>query len=304
MNPLFAWLRRPYPFDNSWGHWLRASTWGGVFVWLFLFFFKPFGTQIDAGQEWAYFIICLYFGLVTWSVFMLTGLFCHIFPQFVNEEGWVIGKEILFTIVVVSIIGVGNLLLANQLFQMPLTPRSFWTWQMLTFIVGVLPTTFGVFFGQIKLQKRYVAAAAALNQQVEAHHRLLHPVPDDTPQEVTLTGDNQGETLLLQSGQICYLAAADNYVQVFFVENGTLKSRMLRSTLRRMEDALASWPQFFRCHRTYLVNLDKVAHVSGNAQGYRLHLEGLDETIPVSRNLNDIIDAKFKPMNIASMRSA
>lgn len=79
---------------------------------------------------------------------------------------------------------------------------------------------------------------------------------------------------------------------------------MLRSTLRRMEDALASWPQFFRCHRTYLVNLDKVAHVSGNAQGYRLHLEGLDDTIPVSRNLNDIVDAKFKPMNIASMRSA
>jgi len=82
-------------------------------------------------------------------------------------------------------------------------------------------------------------------------------------------------------------------VQVYYFENQVLRSRMLRSTLRKMEDALAAWPQFFRCHRTYLVNFDTIEKVSGNAQGYRLHLRDLEETIPVSRNLNETVRGRL-----------
>lgn len=293
MKKLLDWLLRPYPFDDSWGHWFRSGAWGGVFVWLFLYFFKPFGTQIREGAEWAYFGTCFQFGAVTFLVFIGVWLLCRLFPNIWNEETWTVWKEIAFNIFTVSMIGVGNLLLAHCLFGLPLTFSNFWQWQALTFIVGIFPTVFGVFLGQIKLQKRYAAAAASLNQQIETHHKPPSPTPPHAAQTVTLTGDNQGELLTLEPEQICYLAAADNYVQVFFVQNGTLKSKMLRTTLRKMEDALAAWPQFFRCHRTYLVNLDKVTQVSGNAQGYRLHLEALEETVPVSRNLNEVIQSKF-----------
>ena len=64
---------------------------------------------------------------------------------------------------------------------------------------------------------------------------------------------------------------------------------MLRSTLKKMEDAVADYSFLFRCHRTYLVNMELVVKVIGNAQGYRLHLSGLEESIPVSRNLNDMV---------------
>lgn len=293
MKKLLDWLLRPYPFDNGWGHWLRSGGSGGAFVWLFLFFFKPFGTQIQEGAEWAYFGICFQFGLVTFMVFMLVGGLCRLFPNIWKEEGWAVWKEIAFTAFFIGLIGLGNLLLAHRLFGLPLTLENLWGWQVLTFIVGSIPTMFGVFFWQIKLQRRYAAAAASLNQQIETHHKSPSPTQPHVAQTVTLTGDNQGEVLTLEPEQIRYLAAADNYVQVFFVQNGTLKSKMLRATLRKMEDALAPWPQFFRCHRTYLVNLDKVVQVSGNAQGYRLHLEALDETVPVSRNLNEAIQARL-----------
>lgn len=293
MKNLLNWLLRPYPFDSSWGHWLRSGAWGGVFVWLFLYFFKPFGTQVSDGEQWAYFGTCFQFGLVTFVVFMLAGLLCRLLPSIWKEEDWCVWKEIVHTVWLVSMIGVGNLLLAYRLFGLPLTWGNFWNWQALTFIVGSIPTLFGVFFWQIKLQRRYTDAATSLNQQIESHQKPPHSAPPDAAQPVTLTGDNQGETLTLEPSQIRYLAAADNYVQVFFVQNDTLKSKMLRATLRKMEDALAPWPQFFRCHRTYLVNLDKVVQVSGNAQGYRLHLEGLEETVPVSRNLNEAIQARL-----------
>jgi DNA-binding LytR/AlgR family response regulator len=112
---------------------------------------------------------------------------------------------------------------------------------------------------------------------------------------VTFIGENQNETLTLDASQIAYIVAQDNYVQVYFFENEVLKNRMLRATLRKKEDILATWPQFFRCHRTYLVNFDKVEKVSGNAQGYRLHLRGVEETIPVSRNLNEQVRKRLRP---------
>jgi DNA-binding LytR/AlgR family response regulator len=138
----------------------------------------------------------------------------------------------------------------------------------------------GAFFTQLKQSKKYAAEAATLHLP-KTHPTLAAPV--------TFTGDNQKETLTLQADQIAYLAARDNYVQIFFFEKEELKSKIFRATLRKMEDALADWPQFFRCHRTYVVNFDKIEKVSGNAQGYRFHLTDLEETIPVSRNLNEAV---------------
>ena len=53
-----------------------------------------------------------------------------------------------------------------------------------------------------------------------------------------------------------------------------------------MEDALVDNDIFFRCHRAYIINLDKVEQVEGNAQGYKLKVRGTEERVPVSRSLN------------------
>jgi DNA-binding LytR/AlgR family response regulator len=191
-------------------------------------------------------------------------------------------KEVLFNIVFIACIGLGNMLLAHWAWKTPLTLHTFLIWQGLTFAVGIFPTLIGALVGQMRLSKKYMAEAAQLSRQV-------HPSQAAHPQTVTLVGDNQNDTLRLDAGQIAWLSAADNYVQVFYFENEVLKSRMLRSTLKKMEEALSDAPQFFRCHRTYVVNLEKVTGVSGNAQGYRQHIAGAETTVPVSRNFNDII---------------
>lgn len=242
--------------------------------------------QIREGTEWIHLRYCAAFGFVTAIVTVMINGFFRLFPVFFDEEKWQVWKEILFNIFFIACIGLGNLLLAHLLWEVALDARSFLTWQGLTFAVGIFPTLIGVFLTQLKQSRRYVAEANLLTREVHTPVAASH-------QTVTLTGDNQNETLQLDAGQIACLSAADNYVQVFFFENGALKSRMLRATLKKMEDALAASPQFFRCHRTYIVNLEKVREVSGNAQGYRLHLEGLEATVPVSRNLNEVMRVKL-----------
>ncbi|HLP94544.1 MAG TPA: LytTR family DNA-binding domain-containing protein, partial [Saprospiraceae bacterium] len=111
---------------------------------------------------------------------------------------------------------------------------------------------------------------------------------------VVLLGENQQERLAIDAADIAFLEAQDNYVQVHYLENGAHKSKLLRATLRKMEESLAEFPAFFRCHRTYLVNFDRVEKVSGNAQGYRLHLTGFAETVPVSRSLNEEVKKRLE----------
>ncbi len=286
IHRIYQWLIQPYPFEKGWNSAFRTGLWAGAFVALFLYFFRPFGMQINRGEEWAYLKICSFFGLVTLAVMLIVSSLSVILPKIFDEEKWLVWKEMLFNIFFVGCVGAGNLLLAHFLWHVPLNAGTFATWQMLTFAVGIFPIMFGAYMGQMKMNRRYVAEAARMSLQVHPHAITMHS-------QVTLTGDNQNEILQLDTSWILFLSAADNYVQVFYTEDGRLKKRILRATMKKMEEALAGYPQFFRCHRTYIANLDKLENVSGNAQGYRLHLAGADETIPVSRNLNETLRARL-----------
>lgn len=287
MTAIRRWLLQPYPFEMRWLSGLRNGFGAGVFVMLFLFFFRPFGTSVLPGHETKFLLVCAAFGLVTMLITLLVNGLCLVLPRLFEEERWRLWKEILFNLFFIGCIGLGNLLLAHVLWDIPLNARTFWGWQGFTLAVGVFPTLFGVFLTQMKLQKKYGTEAARLQPHTTATAAAA----------IVLSGENQNEVLALDSADIVYLAAQDNYVQVFFWENSVLKNRLLRATMRKMEDALLGNAQFFRCHRTYLVNFDFVEKVTGNAQGYRLQLRGTSETIPVSRNLNEDVRARFQPIS-------
>lgn len=64
---------------------------------------------------------------------------------------------------------------------------------------------------------------------------------------------------------------------------------MLRSSLSRLENQLEG-QNIVRCHRSFIVNLDKVEKVTGNAQGYKLHLETPELVVPVARKYSEIVE--------------
>ena len=262
---------------------------GFLFVTFFLYFFQPFGLQADPGNAGQWFGICLGYGLVTLVVLLLAGGLTRILPGIYQEEKWNVAKEIANSLWTVTLIAMANLVYTHFQYGSPLDWRMIGNWELVTLGVGIFPMLYGVFHKQYYLTQRYSAEASSLSQKIDHHEP---PVSATNPlSKVVLQGDNQGEILHLTANDIQYLAAADNYVQVFYLEKDQRKSRMLRTTLKKMEDALSVYPQFFRCHRTYLVNLHKVQQVSGNAQGYRLQLADQEETVPVSRNLNGTIQS-------------
>lgn len=295
MHFLIKWLNQPYPFDNTWKDNIKNAAYGGIFVFLFLVIFQPFGLSFPKGMFWKAVLICSYFGLVTTAVLILLGICMRYFPVFFKEKSWVIWKEILVNLLTILGIGMGNMLLAMQLFNEKMTWLGFLAWQGTTLSIGIFPILFTAYTKQQILQKRHRSGAAQLNTKLPAPE-----VHRSSPQQqfIQLHGDNQNEQYSFMPTDLLYIEAADNYVKVAIHTGEQAQTQLLRGSLKKMEAQLLDFPFCFRCHRTYVVNLNKVDQVSGNAQGYKLHLLGGKILIPVSRSLNKEIDRRMSHLQL------
>ncbi|MDX2283241.1 MAG: LytTR family DNA-binding domain-containing protein [Bacteroidia bacterium] len=289
---LHAWLQRPYPFPATWQEQLRGSLTAGAVVALFLFIFRPFGAYAII-STWEVLRVAALFGLVTAAGLMLSAGLLRLFPRYAREQRWTLGKELLEMLLSICIIAVLNLLAAHGTWGVPITLVRLGQWLLVTGTVAGAPILVSVALTQHRLMRRYRTEAELLSAGLQT---LPSEQEDHTDPLITLSGENQSERLTIRRSDLYYLEAADNYVAVCYLHSTRLQRQLLRSPLKRMEAALAAHPQLFRCHRAYLVNLDHVHKISGNAQGYRLHLTGVENPVPVSRSLNAEIRQRLRQM--------
>ena len=97
--------------------------------------------------------------------------------------------------------------------------------------------------------------------------------------------DEAGELhIAVDLEQILFLKSADNYVAVYFLKDGKVKKELVRTTMKRLETELDSFP-IRRCHRSYMVNIKKIAITMRSSPGLVLTIHDFpDEQIPVSKN--------------------
>jgi len=224
-------------------------------------------------------VVCFEFGALSTVVILLLNIgFARLFPRLFLEQNWTTGKELLWMSLHFVIIGFGNALIAVQINFSEWSWELFLTYEVYTLGVGIFPVTISLLITEVRLSKRYQIDSMELNTHLHTAINL------DTP--VILPSDNKNEDLTLLPDQIVYLEAADNYVTVYFLLDEAIQKVILRSTLKTQETSLAEIPTLFRAHKSYLINCNHIERVSGNAQGYKLHLKGITSSIPVSRKQN------------------
>ena len=98
--------------------------------------------------------------------------------------------------------------------------------------------------------------------------------------------------LSLKRSDIIYIQGSDNYVTVWYQARDKVSRFMLRNTLRTMEDELRD-ESVIRCHRSYLVNIEKVKLIRREKEGLSLELDSIPVcTVPVSRTyMHDVLGA-------------
>jgi hypothetical protein len=86
---------------------------------------------------------------------------------------------------------------------------------------------------------------------------------------------------------LLYVEAADNYVIIHYLDNQKLVKYMIRSTLKRIEQQLPN-AGLVRCHRSFMVNIDKVKVIRKEKEGLIIGFEtAVNIAVPISKTYLD-----------------
>jgi len=115
----------------------------------------------------------------------------------------------------------------------------------------------------------------------------LDPSADDS-RLMRFHDENNRLKLAVSSSNLLYISSEENYVRIFYSENGVTRDYLLRRSMRSLEPLFAKHG-IIRCQRSYYVNPSKVKLIRREKEGVIfavLDAEGVKD-IPVSRTYYD-----------------
>lgn len=130
------------------------------------------------------------------------------------------------------------------------------------------------------MQRYQIEELQSINNLLEAEHDSARNQAE--PEKIVLQGESR-ESIIINPSDILYVESLANYVNIVFFSASDLMQKRLRISLRDLEETLSPYPFIFHIHRAFLVNLNYITQVSGNAAGYKLQLFGTDKVLPVSK---------------------
>lgn len=103
------------------------------------------------------------------------------------------------------------------------------------------------------------------------------------PSSVFQITTNTKETLSIDPQDISFIKAHDNYSVIHWQNGGVLQKKILRVTLKELEEQFVGFPYIVRCHRSYLINVNEPFNVVGNTRAAFFEAPFLPIRIPISR---------------------
>ena len=268
-------LQQPYPFYYH-GKMLWTIS-GIIFLmsWGFNYFFEPFEVYVPE-HKMDFFWISVIHGLTTPLLLLLISI-----PLFnkSTEEKWTIKREIIFIGLILLLVGTVQFLIRDIIYDNPnnWSLKYFFEEIRNTAMVGILFISILVPLNFTRLNARHILKANALNAAQE-------DIKDSKNSMIEIKTNLKSDNITIDSNNLIFAKAEGNYVELYLKEEN-IKRVVKRITIKELESILSPFSNIIKTHRSFLVNLIHVEQVSGNAQGYKLHLNNFDETIPVSRNM-------------------
>jgi len=272
------WLNLPYPLLQSTKYkWLFALS-SGIFVFVFLIVFEPFGARSLTTDKYAFlggFGVSVFLGVAT-TYFILPMLFRGLF----RPEKWTIGKEILLLSCCIMIISAFNSLHNYYWWRDIVFYRNYFNFLKITTSVGIFPIVGLLFFTERTLSKRNIEKAQLLSNQL----------PPAVVKE-TITVKIQEESvkaspIVMPRSEFVYAQSEGNYVMIYHLDDGTLVYKLIRLSLKQLDKQLENISQVKRCHRSYLINMQHITSIDGNARSLTIQLDKVATSIPVSRSFS------------------
>ena len=281
-------LAKPYPYYIPFKTSFKLILYFSIGFPLFYLLAQPFGINNWQCSYKSWIILGMFFPLLTTLSINFYAV-SKISSSLFNEEKWTIGKEIIW-----SLWNILTIIVSNHYYYiyaaMPVCSTNSDLGMSLIYglAIGIIPSIFCVQFNLLRSYKNRLNKAEKLSELLSGRQGIIDN------EIIELKGEN--ESLKVGLNDLRVVKAEDNYSMLIWKSNGHLDKRLIRGSLKSIEIQLQQ--NFIkRCHRSYLVNLYKVNSVTGNSRGYRLSVQDLEESIPVSRELAKEILVLLEELN-------
>ncbi len=280
-------LNTPYPFYFRGRTLLQFALVIFVLAFCFNYFFTPFNVNPDE-HKMDYFWISLIHSATPVLVLLLMYPFIHFSPAI--EEHWTIGKDFLFLSVFLLLIGIGQFLVRDLIYDNP----NNWSWGYFreeignTLLVGILLVGLIVSVNFNRLNARYIRDAQELERARlrEARKKDKSVIPIETQVKM--------DNFDLEVEKFIFAKAEGNYLTIHLNKEGQPVKMLKRISITDFEQQAQAIDNIIRTHRSYVVNLAFLRHVKGNAQGFQITLEHCAQEIPVSRNMIPAFESRLR----------
>jgi len=276
---IINWLKKPYPLITDLIIKFLISFSFGVFIYLFLIIFQPFGIDKVIADKGFY---VMGFGMIT----MFVMLFCFIvlpllFHQIFDADKWVISKEILFILTVITLISLLNYLYNSYVGYGISQQHALHYFVLFTVAVGFFPVLILVFATEMFLNTRRKKTAAEISSLIEVERNIQKT---NISPAIEIISESKNDNIKFSENELIFIKSEDNYCNVYYILDEVIRTQLLRITLKNIENQLVAYPDFIRSHRSFIVNKKKISKISGNARAYYVHFNNCDEIVPISRN--------------------
>ncbi len=264
-----------YPFYNTIKYRLVLSFAYGVFLFLFLMAFLPFGvSNYNPQHEYTLdFLLEMGIFLPVTILASLTNEF-GIRPLLKRRSdslyiiGWTTWSLIFIGLIIFTVY---NFLGDWHDWQLNSLPGFLFNVAMVLIFPAVGCFFYFRFLG---LRKNYDAILTNPDQRIDPKD-MLH-----------FTGEGTKDRISISVSDFIYARAQDNYIELHFLKHSHLTKFLIRSSLARL-DATKDHGFLVRCHRSYLVNLYNVHSIKGSLKDLKIILSHIDLEIPVSKTYSE-----------------
>lgn len=260
-----------------------------LFVFVFMVFFKTSrASHLELNMVHKAIFGGITFISLGFSTLVLPRLFNHLF----DPVHWTIGKYILHTLFNIILIGIISAAV-DEFYICP--ERSIWEnfkgANEQVVMIGAIPVSLISLFLRNNMLKETLNHAISANKELEKIKNLkdTSSAGKVNNQPITLRSDTS-ETLTINLPELLFIQADDNYSTVHWKTGDRLQKKLLRVNLKSLDQQIDN-PYAIRCHRSFMVNVNAISSIFGNANGYKLQILDTDQFIPVSRQKGrDIIE--------------
>lgn len=255
---------------------------------LIVLYIQPLGINFLKSENDGYFVLGAGF-LCAATLFLNTLILPGIFPQIFDPAKWTIKKELIWNFWMFLNLFFVFTMLAWLAKTLSYTDLPFFRTGALSLLPLIL---FNLISYNLSLKMKVVNMIDSGKSWLKEE---MNSFQNETDQEsVHLIAENKKQAFAEEVERVLLIHSSGNYVEIYWIDRKqAVRKRLFRQSFTNVEKALETSDVMLKCHRCWMVNINKVTRLRRSPNGSSLELDRIDFTVPVSRNRVSVFKEKL-----------